>query len=1529
MAGENLNILLQAILNKPASLTELNKAIKELENDPRLQKIKIKMDMNTKILDMLTTYNRTINQITQSIQAQNYVVNNHTNTLSRQTQALKDATEAQKQFVAEKQKKVGVSDAAKTVGAVTPDKSNFIESSKSVKEIVDYVVAISSVGDAFKKLKVAGDWFLNFVGVSATRISQLSAKIVSFMTSLGYSAAAANVFAASLITLATTLLPLAIITGVTFAISKFVEVIQKKKAEEKALADQQSVIANSWYTQQDNIKLLVAEYNNLNSIKNRTQTQDERYLEISNQLASLLPNLAASVDQKGQAHLKNAKAIEQELAYAGKLSALESGKKIANSENNVKEIIDSRKKVQNEIDGIDSKLTLGFTIVGTTAIKIPESELITLQMRKLGLEQQLTGMTGKLKDEITSTTALMSGMKPNTAGIESYKNIIDNLDLDKIEPKDASKKIFDIGNALKNLQTIQSVKKTPESEKAYSIALGVLRSNLKLTDQELQDFIKTMNSSSPSSDKASNDTVKFADRLSKLKSYAEDSNGSFSSLASAYQKLQQGEQLSTQETLKLSNEHPLLLDYLAKHNGLIEDKGEILQWVAGEERKTALAEAISLNTSATNTYNALETKRKLYKNFYEGINPVNPLIQDANFIKKYGKKEIPEENNPAKFSPITSAELKEQAEAKEKMQQTKILMDFLSKPIEFPASAPKSEVSSGSSSFEEYKIDAYKNSLQELDLQLKESESIMSRYTETSEKYRDELSKQVEIAKEKLKLTSEEGLTVRAKITELESQLSKTSDKEKKNQITQQLDETKSKLAELSNSWWDYEVNIEQSEKKLKESLFNFSKDWINNEKSSMELLGQSEVEVAQMVFDAWKRMSDKRDQYTIEEQDEINNNLAQAKDALKKSHLGNSENWMSEESERMRLTGHTEIEVAQMVLDARKRMLDENWTKERGITELSKAERLKAEKDVASASWDLISVKINKATHEVSNYDDALSASKSKMSMLTVGSADYTMELSKQVSLMSDKLKAEENLEKVIRSSMSAVNLSNENWQNLNDQLRKSILNQINIAQQLSDQMKTVADDVVSIYKDMYEKQKEAAAKATEKELEALETTHKAKIKMLDDEMNKYDELINAKIKALDDQASKDDYNKQLAKLQKERDEITNKISISSLNDSPEAKAKRADLQNQLNAKNEEIDKFTTDRSITLQKDNLQQQLDEKKKQSDAQKTIEDDAYEKTKIGIENQKTLMDQYYDDLINNEREFAKIREEIAKGNFDRVKKDFASFQTFLTSNSGIIGTSISENISDKISQASGTIEQLSVTMREKFSDIANSMQTGIIKTIDDLIEKLTKASSMQYSSSTGSTSPTNGNSNSGSNGNGFYFPTDDREKHIKEMMKQNSGAWSDADTDKRKELEQSNRNWAAELGDNVKYDNGTWFKNGLPLYHEGGEVGVEGTTQKSWVEKVLKLNPNELLSILKKGEVVLNDPMQFIGDIASRVMGTLKPTIPTFQMSSSNRESGDSTYHFDFHIDKLVGDEKGGQDFAKGFMKSLNLRGVNT
>jgi hypothetical protein len=67
--------------------------------------------------------------------------------------------------------------------------------------------------------------------------------------------------------------------------------------------------------------------------------------------------------------------------------------------------------------------------------------------------------------------------------------------------------------------------------------------------------------------------------------------------------------------------------------------------------------------------------------------------------------------------------------------------------------------------------------------------------------------------------------------------------------------------------------------------------------------------------------------------------------------------------------------------------------------------------------------------------------------------------------------------------------------------------------------------------------------------------------------------------------------------------------------------------------------------------------------------------------------------YYDNLLNNEREFNKLREIIMSEHFEKIKKQFEEFKVFLSENSELIGESLTTNIIDKLSQISTSMNSI--------------------------------------------------------------------------------------------------------------------------------------------------------------------------------------------------------------------------------------------
>lgn len=232
---------------------------------------------------------------------------------------------------------------------------------------------------------------------------------------------------------------------------------------------------------------------------------------------------------------------------------------------------------------------------------------------------------------------------------------------------------------------------------------------------------------------------------------------------------------------------------------------------------------------------------------------------------------------------------------------------------------------------------------------------------------------------------------------------------------------------------------------------------------------------------------------------------------------------------------------------------------------------------------------------------------------------------------------------------SVSAANKSiQDSVQSLTDEYDKWL-----------DGVRDIADDVVDTMKEAYEKQKELALATIDAEIDALEDSYDRKMEMLDDELSKYEEIINAKQKEIDLEAEKEDYQKRLTNAQKEAQDIQNKINILTLaanSGDISAKAQIEDLSKQLADKQIEITEMQDEHTRDIRKQNLQNQLEMYRQDIEAKKNAEDQKYEKVKSRLEREKEELQWHYDEIINNERHWAEVRDEIIAGNIKNIETE---------------------------------------------------------------------------------------------------------------------------------------------------------------------------------------------------------------------------------------------------------------------------------
>lgn len=1458
----------------------------------------------------------------------------------------------------------------------------------------------------------AGTQMLSWLGISKNQFISASLSVNLFATSLGMGTTAARIFTTAVMGISRAFAPLAILSAITFAISALTDAWAKNAETQKQIEEQNKRSIDSWVNHRESIEKLKQEYEDLSKATNNGKNfvnveQETKYYEVTNKLAELLPNVVERIDEKQRAHLKNAEAIERELNIAKQLAEIDARKQISNANSEYKDNIDeyntlkanyeTKKQIYEADQAALDKLIASGKSASEEQINIVERAKIRMLEADTKMQQSAQKMRENLL-AIGNSMQVISGIQFSDQIKEELSKYTESLDV----TDEKSRIVFQ--NVVTELITLQKELKTAGddadkqkeafnsfSEKVSKIKSGNVR-ELANNVSNVKEKIKEANEVSISFEKVNHELDgKFKTSAKSL----EILNGMLEDHA-------RGKKISAAEAMKLIEADASLVEMFKIENGQIT-----LNIQAVENKKKAEIDAYDkiFNMRKSDLISAnqvLVQKLSVYGIEIEALGSLEEAYKKIDDI--YAQR-------------LENAQTYSQAiglsNEKESVKKFLGQIDELKKKAELARAALTSIGTSKTPQKEkkEKKEVQLKDALEEQDLTKELIASFQGEY-EARKKINEAIERRIKLSEKQKDYNK--AITETTELIKSQEQSVKDleSANKKLHQEANQVRDSHSKFnktdlsnEEFFNSWFD--INDEATPA-YKEFINSFAKrsqaihddNSLSNEKKN-ELIDdlkkqQKEVEdtyqhlhlLKNAYADNTVKINEMSDAIEVSNE-RIRNFRKQATEELLKSvdvQIQKSELAMSaytDTSSEYRAEQEKQIGLLQTKMDivnAEREAIETRLSSGKLSTDQIKLENERLNelnvnlselgKKQSDLRFSKISSEIKESADKLQKYDDELKISKERMEMFDEKSKEYSAELTNQTKILKDKLSAEEAHEAMIRKSMETVGLTAETYAKLKDELRKTILAQADtigaMKQNVLDQQKKIADDVIEIYKTMYEKQKEVRQKALEKEEEELEKSHKKKVDALDKEMKKYEELVQAKLKALDDQASEDDYNKQLAKMQKERDEIQKQIDIKSLNNSPEAKAALAELNKKLEEKNEEIDKLTTSRSREVQKKNLQEQLDDKKKNVDAEKEAADKTLENEKERIKKQKEYWDRYYDNLINDERRFTQIREEIMRGSLDRVKTDFEGFKAFLVANNETIGQSISFNLSDKMDTVSSKLQTTSELLRSTVGNLANEFNNNLAKALDNVLAKLKEMDNLKFGNMTSqisnissiidemrknsidwhSSSPEDqkkleqrneqlgGSIGAGKDQNGewskdgkqlysiYYVAQNGEEQQRIDKMKLNSQEWNRADQNRKKELEQANQWMGENLG--ATYRNGTWFKNGLPLYHDGGIVGGKGSPLMERLHKMLNLGDDEELSILKQGELVIkNNPIDIISNLISKIK---LPDFSNLSFPNATPAAGPVYNTYSFRIDNVTGTREGAKDVIKEIVKQFDVRG---
>ena len=317
--------------------------------------------------------------------------------------------------------------------------------------------------------------------------------------------------------------------------------------------------------------------------------------------------------------------------------------------------------------------------------------------------------------------------------------------------------------------------------------------------------------------------------------------------------------------------------------------------------------------------------------------------------------------------------------------------------------------------------------------------------------------------------------------------------------------------------------------------------------------------------------------------------------------------------------------------------------------------------------------------------------------------------------------------------------------------------------------------------------------------------------VEALEDQIDRYCEIVDLQKKSLDLEREKDNYTKSVTEKTKAIAELQARIARLDLDDSREAQAEKAKL-------NEELAELNNDLAET---------------QADYAYEVNSDALDAMADAYEDEKRKEIEILEDTISSEEKLYQLAIQRINNEWDTLYQDLINwnYQYGSSTESELVSA---WNAASQAVQQYGSYLNAVATTQSQLSAIDNASSSNVIGTMGD------------YDTSGGATMS--------------------RIKEIVAQMKANSIQHGSEDDAGKLRLNKENLRLGEELQGLigrtvVRGNDGVWYLDkvgGAQLYttypystyHTGGVVGDQATAEQ-----------DELFALLKKGEVVLNEPQQ--------------------------------------------------------------------
>lgn len=237
-------------------------------------------------------------------------------------------------------------------------------------------------------------------------------------------------------------------------------------------------------------------------------------------------------------------------------------------------------------------------------------------------------------------------------------------------------------------------------------------------------------------------------------------------------------------------------------------------------------------------------------------------------------------------------------------------------------------------------------------------------------------------------------------------------------------------------------------------------------------------------------------------------------------------------------------------------------------------------------------------------------------------------------------------------KSSKEAQKVKEE-LDNAKESLEDITIQMLKAEKDIEDARGKVADKGIKQLRDYYSKMKDMAQEAIEFEKRELQKAHEEKMKMYDEEIKRINEIYDERLKSMDKEREEEEYQEQLNEKNAKRAELVNKISILSRDNTLEGRKQVEELRRELEQLDKEIAQFMRERQEKLLREELENQRKLELEKVEKQKEAEEKEYDFRIEELDKEKDETSKKYDDMLNDEKRWAEMREGFIKGSFSTL------------------------------------------------------------------------------------------------------------------------------------------------------------------------------------------------------------------------------------------------------------------------------------